>query len=106
MIIDNDERSLYDYFSSCNYQVGTNSTALYEGLAFGLKTFILKAGRYEEVKSLFDKGYADLVESAEEIQSIITNQEISPGSFVGDKFFKPKSKINFFRNIASLLKKN
>ena len=45
--------------------------------------------RYEEVKSLFDNGYADLVESVEEIQTIITNEDISPQSFLGTQGLQP-----------------
>lgn len=40
-IIDNNNKSLYYWFSKCDSQLGVFSTAIYEGLAFKCKTFIL-----------------------------------------------------------------
>lgn len=38
------ESNIYDLFASSIAQIGVNSTALFEGLEFGLKTFILDVG--------------------------------------------------------------
>ncbi|MBR5503600.1 MAG: sialyltransferase, partial [Methanobrevibacter sp.] len=40
-VIDKSEPPLYELFAKSNYQVGAFSTAIYEGLAFNCKTFIL-----------------------------------------------------------------
>ncbi len=70
-MIDHDDVSLYQYFAMCRYQVGTNSTALFEGMPFGLITFILKAGWYEEMRRVYDGQGALLVSNADDIAEAI-----------------------------------
>lgn len=70
-LINSNEIPLYEYFSMCAYQVGVSSTALYEGLGFGLTTFVVKIDWYEEVRTLYENGYALLVSDAEEIVTAI-----------------------------------
>ena len=41
------ENNIYENFNDSTYQVGVNSTALFEGLEFGLKTFIFKISDWE-----------------------------------------------------------
>ena len=45
-VIDTNEYHLYDLFKISSYQIGINSTAILEGITFGLRTFILKSGHY------------------------------------------------------------
>lgn len=72
-VIDNDETPFYDYFVRSSYQVGINSTALFEGIAFELTTFILKKGWYEEMTRAIQDDHVILVKDAEEIVSHIQN---------------------------------
>lgn len=96
-VIDNNQISLYDYFRISDYQIGTNTTALYEGLFFGLTTFVLKSGWYQEMRTLYENDYAFLVSEADEIAAKIKNHH------------KPKQKINseyiFKRNSLSNIRK-
>lgn len=71
VVVDHDRVPLYEYFAMCSYQIGTNSTALYEGIPFGLTTFVLRAGWYEELRTLYEGGYAFLVDDAREIVDMI-----------------------------------
>ncbi|MPM88210.1 hypothetical protein SDC9_135311 [bioreactor metagenome] len=66
-VVDNTQNDLYYYFSISNYQIGVYSTALYEGIGYGLKTFILKTFGYEYIGDLVNKGNAILVESAVDV---------------------------------------
>lgn len=75
-VIDNNEITLYEYFSRSSYQIGVNSTAVYEGLGFGLITFILKEAWYEEMLPLIDGGCAFLVSESSDIAEKIRNNEI------------------------------
>lgn len=76
-VIDNDEKNLYDLFKMTDYQIGVSSTALLEGLAFGLKTIILKAPTCDYFEELIEKEYMLLVECFEDVVSIISDTENS-----------------------------
>lgn len=74
MIVGN-EPTLYDCFSACSWQIGVHSNALWEGLGFGLATFVLKTGWYEEMEDLYKDGHAFLVSGADEIAVKIRGNE-------------------------------
>ena len=67
IVIDSNRPTLYQLFSKCRIQISTNSTAVYEGLAFGLKTYIFKVGWYEEMEYLYNNDYAYLISSPKEV---------------------------------------
>lgn len=76
-VIDNNEKNLYDLFRMSSYQIGVSSTALLEGMAFGLKTIILKAPSYDYFEKLIEKEYMVLVEDLRDVVSIILNHSNS-----------------------------
>lgn len=89
-VIDNFETELYYLFSISAYQVGGyGSTAVFEGLYFGLKTFIYKDRALTLLLSLCEQGFADLFGCAEELYQLI-RQNISTD----------KRKITFWRENA------
>lgn len=66
-VIENFQNSIYSQFSIASIQIGVYSTALYEGLGFGLNTMIVKLPGYERLNSLVEKGYATLVTDENQI---------------------------------------
>jgi hypothetical protein len=64
-----DDPSLYQIFSESTEQVGVYSTALYEGLYFGLDTYILDAPGHEYTEYLIRNNYVSLVSSVEDYLS-------------------------------------
>lgn len=60
------DRGIYELFSVCDVQIGVYSTALFEGLGFGLRTLIYKAYRSEMFEELCRMGYAEYVSGPEE----------------------------------------
>jgi hypothetical protein len=60
-------KNLYEYFAESTFQIGVYSTALYEGIAFGLKTFTVKLPGYEFLLDLIKAGYIKLVSQVEEV---------------------------------------
>jgi hypothetical protein len=61
-IVQNEKR-LYHLFSEAIAQVGVGSTAIYEGLAFDLNTFIYDCPGAEALQPLVDDGVATLISS-------------------------------------------
>jgi hypothetical protein len=65
------EKNVYELFSCSDIQVGVYSTAIYEGLGFGLTTFIYKVGHYEDMECLVDAGYAQYIEKSDDLVNMI-----------------------------------
>lgn len=61
------DASLYRLFATARAQVGGNSTALFEGLRFGLSTYVLHGAGLGYVDDLIDTGQAQVVESARDV---------------------------------------
>ena len=58
---------LYEIFARSRWQVGVYSTALYEGLYFGVASFILNTSGSEKMERLINLGHARLISSAKDI---------------------------------------
>jgi len=93
-VIDSHATGLYEWFTRCRYQVGINSTALCEGLAFGLTTFILKTEWYAEMAALIQSECVFLVSSAAEIAERIRENAQPRGKVVTEQLFRPESLRN------------
>lgn len=57
-VIDNNDKNMHYYFANANIQIGVYSTAIYEGLGYGLKTYILTYPGHEQLSELYENGYA------------------------------------------------
>lgn len=91
MVIDNAEIDLYSLFSKSVAQVGVYSTALFEGLGYRLKTYILDAGHTEHVECLLTYKCALLVHNAQEIKTdLLTNGTID----IDSSFFWKEDALN------------
>lgn len=66
-VVGKDARPLYDVLSASDIQVGVHSTSVFEGLGFGLRTYIYKILYSETMKNLCKAGYAQYVESPKEL---------------------------------------
>jgi len=86
---------LYELFTTSTTQVGVNSTALFEGLKFGLDTFVLHAPGWEYMTYLVDNGFAVAVSSAEEFADIYRSGIVDFESIDETYFFEMDSLANF-----------
>lgn len=87
-VIDNNQTPLYQFFAESKIQVGAFSTAIYEGLMFNCKTFILDLPGVEYLEDLIEEGYVCKVENGSELVNKLNA-------------FKPKTydKNFFFKNL-------
>lgn len=101
-VIDSRKISIYDYFQISSYMVGAYSTAIFEGLGYGLRTFIFPAGHYSIMLPLIEQGYATLVQSPEDLVKEIDN---SSGTKQRDRkmFWKENAEENIINQINKLL---
>jgi len=91
-IIDTSNEDIHYYFNQADYQIGVYSTAIFEGLGYGLKTLICKLPGHEQMEQLIDGGLAKLIDTPEQIVSIIENNEE----------FNPNTNIDYFWEKRSL----
>jgi len=101
-LVDDPADLLYKEFSNSDIQIGICSTALYEGLGYGLRTYILNYVYSDEYMGrLCEKGYAKMVGSGEEIARLLLENDANCG-VDGDFFFKPNALKNATDKIVEL----
>ena len=69
------EKSLYQALAESEVQIAVNSTAAYEGLGFGLRTYLLDIPGVELMEHLLKDGYARLVGSVGELRDLLAKHE-------------------------------
>lgn len=87
-VIDQSDPPLYQLFAGSSAQIGVGSTAVYEGLAFDLETFVYDCSGRDVLQSLISDGAATLVQSADELAA-----KLGDGDVVFDReyYFKPNA---------------
>ena len=85
-VIDNSEIPLYKLLAESNYQVGAFSTAIYEGLMFNCKTFILDVPGVEYLEDLVEKKYVFKISSADDLNDNLDS--FKPTYYDKNFFFK------------------
>lgn len=96
-----DEMPLYKLFAQSKVQIGVYSTAIYEGLYFGLKTFLLNLPGVEYMNQLIEDQYALLVSSVEEFMEITVENRVK--NINTEKFFKTNSVNNIVAKINEII---
>ncbi len=99
-VIDTMDTSLYQLFSESCIQVGVSSTAIYEGLAFGLQTYLIDAPSVEFFNNLTEAGFAYKIKTPQELVERM-NMPKTSGFFDSEKIFKS----NAVENILSFIQK-
>jgi len=88
-VVDSEDKPLYELFAESKAQIGVGSTAVYEGLAFDLETYVLDCSGWEILEPIVESGAAKLVTSVEDVASTIGN---TTTSFDREYFFRANSK--------------
>lgn len=101
-VIDNNYVDLYELFAASMCQIGGySSTALYEGLEFNLKTYILRESAYPELAFLCEKGMANFFDSVEDLYHLIITD--SAGTKAEACFWKENAMENMKRKINDIM---
>lgn len=99
-VIGKSELSIYELFAISDIQIGAYSTALYEGLGFGLKTYIYKVGHYDTMKPLVEQGYAEFIEDSEELALNLSNYRTENVQM--EEFWKTNAQENICNEIERI----
>jgi hypothetical protein len=98
--IDSGERALYEVMNDCWAQVGTESTALYEGLSFNLNTFIFDDFD-AETHPWYEVDEITVFSNSDELYEQL-GQRV-PTKVESDRFFKSNSIENIQREITEII---
>ncbi len=101
-VIDDNRTPLYRLFAESNFLVGVYSTAVYEGLAFGLQTFVFDAIGAEFMDSLVEINIVIKISSVDEIaKHIITGSRFE--QLETEKFFRTDAKNRIVRLLSKMV---
>lgn len=105
-IITDSSISLYSLFSECDYQIGINSTAIFEGLSYGLATFIY-TGSDADVESymcdLRKKNYVRFGKTSRDFLSFLELCKNREKNINDNLFFKKNSLETMKTKIDAIL---
>lgn len=100
-VIGPEDMSLYEMFADSDIQVGVASTAVFEGMGFGLKTLIYKISDAEMFELACDKGYAKYINDVDELLAELIHYEKGSQS-IEQNFWKMDSVNNMIREIQEI----
>lgn len=95
-----DETTIYELFGRCTYQVWVFSTAIYEGIWFGLRTILIDLPGISYMKKIIKDFSIPVVSSVDECLSLLWSQEQN-AHYDSKKIFKEDA----MQNIVSSIKK-
>ncbi len=101
-VIDDSNRSLYSLFTESGIQVGVYSTAIYEGINFGLDTYIIDLPGSDRLDPLIETGIAKKIATPEEFIKQC-RQSNNGRSFDKEYFFKSDPISNFKRELNHIV---
>jgi hypothetical protein len=87
-VIDGPEPTLYSIFSESTAQIGVSSTALYEGLAFGLETYLYNYPGSEALQPLVDENSAEEISGVEQLANTLGS---GSEKFNKEYYFQPNA---------------
>ncbi len=94
------DADLYELFARSRAQVGVYSTAIYEGLYFGLETYLFDCPGVSQLQPLVEEGAATVVDSPSELADRLA-ADASRATEDVERFFEP----NAIDNVASALER-
>ncbi|MBR1477141.1 MAG: hypothetical protein IJ608_04160 [Lachnospiraceae bacterium] len=106
-IIKDSAVTVYELFARADIQIGAFSTAIFEGMNFGLDTYIIDTPKAEAyVGDLYKNGYAALIKSGKELYEACKKRgDGTKKSFDGSHFFKRNAKANIKSELDGIMKK-
>lgn len=94
---------IYDELAAADAVLGVYSTAVFEGLAFGLPTVIAKLPGWEATAPLVAEGAAVAVGDAGELRAALADLT-PPTEALRDRVWRPRARANFQALLEELLR--
>jgi hypothetical protein len=100
-VITGDEPSLYQLMAQSKWQVGVNSTALFEGMIFKCRTYIVDLPGIEYVEALIDNNEFILVQKPEQIEFTYDRDELN---YRTEEYFSQDTETKFKAAVDFVMK--
>jgi len=101
-VLDDDRIPLYRLFAESKIQIGVYSTSVYEGLAFGNKTYLFNLPGIEYMEYLIKNQYAKVVFSIDELIALIKEEKYDKHFNIKD-FFRSNALNNIYNKLGELI---
>ena len=101
-IVDHQGLNLYHLFAESEVLVGVYSTAIFEGLSFQLKTFLVNLTGIDYMDDLIKRGIATKIRKPEELFSKLSDEKAA--QFDTESFFKNNSINNIREELNKIIK--
>jgi len=104
-VVEGDKPPLYQLMSKARIQIGVFSTALFEGLALGCRTYVVSLPGHEYMETLISRGEVDKIDDPRQV-CLDDGDARNPRQ--GSDFFAPHWRNNLERALESigLMKRN
>jgi len=99
-IVDEPEPPLYRLFAESSAQIGVNSTAIFEGLCFGLETYVYDCENSHTPRPLIEQGVATEISSDNELSSVLGQDDVQ---FRREHFFEPDATENICEEVENII---
>ena len=100
-IVQDDSQPLYQLFAESKVQVGVYSTAIYEGLGFGLQTILIRLPGIEYMDELIESGIAKVATDVDTFVAVLTTELTKQKN--NRPFFEPNALDNSATVIENIL---
>lgn len=100
-VVAGDNPPLYELMAVSKWQIGVNSTALFEGMAFKCKTYIVDLPGIEYVETLIDNNEFILVQKPEQIEFTYDPNELN---YRTEEYFSQDTETKFKAAIDFVMK--
>lgn len=102
-VINHNNKDMHYYFAKSDIQIGVYSTALFEGLGYGLETIIIKIYGYEIMEDLCEKGLVYLARNSDEIINYFKEKNFKERSYNLSYFWERNSMDNMLSEINKIM---
>lgn len=99
-VIEGDEPPMYRLFAESQAQVGVYSTAIHEGLMFGLDTYLIDLPGVEYVSDLYEDGQIPLLETADDVLTEMNADRTQ--SVDMRRYFEPNAVENIAETLSNI----
>ncbi len=103
-VVDHQGVNLYHLFAESEVLVGVYSTAIFEGLNFNLKTFLVDITGIDYMENLIQTGIVTKISKPEELVSVLSDKKTE--EFDTELFFKNNSIKNIKEELEKIIGRN
>ncbi len=106
-VVENSSTKIYDLFAVCEFQVGVYSTAIIEGIGFGLQTIVVKLPGWEYLEPLQNDQRVQFVNTVDELVRAleVEGKDGGPES-LRSYFWEPQALFKMQQELEKIIKLN